>query len=309
MLRNQLSLLSKYPIYVLAMIIAALCLFPRAARHAYLTGQQLSRDLPYLLSHSREQRQLETYGDSRIMGWGYIKRILKGLPAEDLYPLVRYPYYGMNVELVLPGKRTRLDKNMLVGIDLRPQDVQESLVTKAQQISSQSSSSRRTSIWIFTTTWDYDTLNALEIEFGKENAGPQNIRAVLLHSHERRHPIGTWEWTNQLVGKSLRLVLKDPVSEVYQRGSLPFVLILENAPSQQGGKAARIENLNIRGIKVNLSGYQIVHQEGYCFTALKTGFLEKVFREDHTAWKDYLKGIANTTAFEETVLAATGTRS
>ena len=106
-------------------VLVLLLLLPSFIGQTRTILSTAATDLRHLLTTTPTQRTLEAYGDKTIMGYGYLEKVLHGIPDEHFFPFMRYPYYDMNAEVVFPGQRYQIDKRMLVGIDLAPQDLIE----------------------------------------------------------------------------------------------------------------------------------------------------------------------------------------
>jgi len=240
-----------------------------------------------LTSTTRDQRILETYGDQTIMGYGYIRERLKGIPKPQFFPETRYPYYGMNAHVVFPNFPNVIDPRMLVGINLRPDDIRTTVVAEAAPFSRQTTAGSHFSAWSFMTKWDYDLLNGLAVEFESAPKNAPQIQATLLHSPSDRRVEGQWRWEGMEISENILLPLNPSIKNVHTRGSLPFVLFLE-IKSKDGSAPPPVKTVRVMGVKVNLSGYTLIHQKGYCFMALKNDFLREEFARPESPWRIYI---------------------
>jgi hypothetical protein len=276
----------------LSLLASGLALTPSFFGHVFATTSQLSGDLRHLRA-SEAQRKIETYGDRSIMGYGYLTDILRGIPDPRFFPFVRYSYYGMNAEIVFPGERTRIDRRMLVGIDLEAGDLTEGKVVDAQPMVKGRTPEGFMSGWAFLTTWDYDRLTGIKIGISNPaHAARQNFKANLLRSHAEPVSIAQWTWPSEELSDPLTLKFSEPVKEIYSRGSLPFLLFIENSPAE-GSAPAEITRVEILGIKVFTEGYTVFHRENRCFAALRTSFLREIAARGPESWRRYLLGVSN----------------
>lgn len=275
-----------------SLLASGLAVTPSFFRHVFATTAQLSGDLRHL-GIPEAQRKLEAYGDRTIMGYGYLTDILRGIPDPRFFPFVRYSYYGMNAEIVFPGERTKIDRRMLVGIDLEAGDLTEGKVVDAQPMARGRTPEGFMTGWAFLTTWDYDRLTGIKIGVSNPaHAARQNFKANLLRSHAEPVQIAQWTWPSAELSDPLILKFSEPVKEIYSRGSLPFLLFIENSPAD-GSAAAEITRVEILGIKVLTEGYTVFHRENRCFAALQTSFLREIAARGPESWRQYLLGVSN----------------
>jgi hypothetical protein len=295
---EKFPIIARYSQIILAayLFVSLISLCPKAVANGLVICGQVIRDLRHLATTTSEQRKIETYGDQDTMGYGYLQRILKDIPDDTLFPFMRYRFYGMNAEVVFPGKRTRIDRRMLVGIDLDPSDVLERKITDARQITAQKHMKGSVTAWMFMTTWDYDLITGIRVHMKNLSGQPrQHFKATLLRSPSDPSPLADWSWTDVDLASPLVLHFDKPVTEVYSRGSMPFILITENQ-SPDGKTPVEIATVEVLGIKVQTAGYTILHQEGRCFTAFENSFLDKVIGSDSAAWRHYLSKLTNVAA-------------
>jgi hypothetical protein len=158
--------------------------------------------------------------------------------------------------------------------------------------------------WIFMTTWDYDLMTGVKIHI-KNPSGQsrQHFKATLLRSPSDPSVLANWDWANVEPANPLTLHFDKPVTEIYGRGSMPFILILETQ-SPDGKMPADVASVEILGIKVNIADYTIVQEEGRCFTALKSSFLEKILGTDSKEWKHYLSSLTSVPALKTRLQAS-----
>ncbi len=284
--------LNRRSLLILLLAAGGLALTPQLFSQVYTLGTHLAKDLPHLLSTTEEQRRLEAYGDKNIMGYGYLKKVLEGIPDPYLFPLVKYQYYGMHANVVLPGNRNALDKRILVGIDLLPQDVSETIVSRARRVSEKYLGTSLVTGWGFITQWEYDLLTGALVYFKEPLPAKQSFKAIMLNSPSDHTQIGDWSWQNVPLKNPVKLTFDKPLKEVYGRGSLPFAFVLENRGSETDA-TAQVTQVEMLGVKAQIHGYTMIHEEGRCFMAIEDSFFNEILEKGPEEWRAYLRKITN----------------
>jgi|GEM_PF-1518026 len=305
----MLRLLKRAPLPGLAALLLLILFcgisYSHASSQAAGLRDTFHKDYARLRTTDRDQRLVETYGDRTIMGFGYLRGILKGIPDSGLFPKVRYHYYSMNEAIVFPHLHSRVTDKMLVGIDLRPEDLQEIKIAAAVRISAQDGPDKAATGWAFVTDWEYDRLSAIKVSFASAPPGPLEIHAVMLTSPHDFTPVGEWQWKLANPAASELLQMDKPMKNLYGRGSLPYVLFLE-AGYAAGGPGPAVQSVEVLGTKVSLEGYTPFHLEKSCFAALGTPFLVEILRTKDIQWLDYLLRVSNVPEVRQAAEAARG---
>jgi len=269
------------------LLLAFLLLIPSAWGHVAHVFQTLTADVPYLLGTTPEQRKLDTYGDRKNTGYGYLLELVEDIPEEHFFPRVRYSTFYPNTHVVFPGYRHVIDDRLMIGIDIAASDFRETLVTSATPHMKEKTERGYVGAWAFATTWEYDLISAITLYFAPGQLPPlQNFKATLYDSPKNQVIRNRWVWLNQPSKSKMTLNLKDPIRDVYGRGSVPFLLLLEN--TAVGSKqTAEIVKVEILGKKIDTDGYTLFHREQTHFAAAETSFLNQVIRSGPPAWRQY----------------------
>lgn len=278
------------------LITAALVLVsPRAMANLLEVMRPILADLVLLHEIPQEARNLKAYGDKNQLGYGYLRQIVDPIPENYFFPVTRYQNYTQDVHLFFPGNRNKIDSRMVVGIDIPEEDLTDKIIVPARKIQERQNENVSTSFWGFVTVDDYDSLTGFRLNFEFTPAPLQNIRVSLLYSPRDSRMLQNWTWENIDVSQPLNLLLKEPFHDFsFSRGSLPFVVVIETIAADENSRGISVTGLEIIGIKVDLSGYAVIHRDLSCFTALRKDFLERINTEEsETAWKQYLESIRN----------------
>ncbi|MCM8774753.1 MAG: hypothetical protein NC930_00115 [Candidatus Omnitrophica bacterium] len=277
-----------------SLTIAILLLCPLGFDHLKAITDDFIRNFEILRTTSLEQRKLQTYGDLTGIGYGYLRKIVDGIPEPSIFPVTRYRNYTQNAYLYFPGYRYKIDDRILIGIDLPPEDLIENYVAPARSVYQAVDSNSNRSMWAFVTVLDFDTLTGFQLHFDSPPPpDPQNISLTLFYSPSNQTALGRWSWNRISLQQSTFLKLSEALHQFsFSRGSLPFVIGIDIRPVQ-GRTSPGISQVDVIGIKVNLNGYTIIHREGQCFTALKNDFLTAIERNDLQDWQKYLGRIKN----------------
>jgi hypothetical protein len=276
-----------------ALLICAVLLAKPWVRQARNLGAGFEANLESLCTVAPEQRKRLAYGDRTDLGYGYVEEIVAGLPDPEHFPVTRYRDFTRNLHLLLPGHRRRIDSRMLIGIDLTDSDLREQTIAAARPLAGAiSGAGQAASIWTFQTGDDFDTLTGIRLRFARTERGlSPALQIRLLASPRRPDILGAWSappgtpdaqgwWT-----VPLRL---QPFS--FGRGRTDFALEIEAATDD--GVPPKIEAVEIRGVKVDLADYRVVHRDGGCWTALRSDFLEELHASGRSDWQQYLRNLA-----------------
>jgi hypothetical protein len=231
-----------------------------------------------LLVETPEQRRIDANGDCGTRGYGYLRRVIERLPDPTAVPLVRYHGYDAFGALVLPFERRHVDGRVLVGIDLRDEDMVEQLMA-CRRLSAEGD----VSSWLFRADSDIDTLLGFRID--ARDVREPSVDVTLFDTPQRRHQLARWHLTippgaNGQISLRPAETLK-PFS-VHNR-SVGFLFDVERAA---------IRALDLLVIPVDARGYTTVHTDGGCTTAVRADLLADVHADDGPwrAWIDSLDG-------------------
>lgn len=232
----------------------------------YLRMIQLSfRNLKQILFTSEEQRKGRLY---ESFGYTYIKEVISQLPEPWIFPVTRYVNYTHVIDAFLPIHVVRIDPRVLIGINIPDVDTKEAFIASAQL---------RDGYWAFHTTNDYDTLTVFRVVFDAYNESSK-IQVILYSDTSLKTILGTWEINGD------RLQLPEPLHHFsFTRGSRDF--ILKFTPS------THIVRVDVYGIKVDLTNYEVAHRQENNFTAIEKSFLARMRKDQNAEWLTFLNNL------------------
>ena len=225
-------------------------------------------NIELISSNSYEERKELAYGR---LGYGYIKQILPHIPEKDFFPLIRYPDFHRDTQVLFDGLYKNVDDRILIGVRLKHQDMREKIIARAVSL--------RNNYWQANVTSDCDTLTGLNIVSEK----PQTLKLKLYDSPKNMRLLGQWQF--ELKKNDNFLTTTPPVNS--------FAILHNNTPFLiEAQSESPLESMALIGIKINLSGYTVVNKNGGNFTALKTDFLEQITSEN-SGWTNFLSKVKN----------------
>ena len=273
-----------------SLLAASAALYPSLQQNLLTAVQQTGAEIQRLRTTTLEERKIRTYGDLNRIGYGYLKRVLEGLPDPEMFPVTRYYDWSHQAQLYFPGRHYRIDDRMMVGISLSTDQVTESVLAAGARVSSATEGPAIRTAWGLMSPYQNDRFTGLRFHFKTPaRRAPQTVAFGLYNAPGTGKLLGNWQI--ELAGGDtydFRFPQEMPALSL-MLNSPPYVLIVQNTPLIPGLPADGIESIEALGIKVDLNGYRIVQHEGGCFTAFKTDFLDELERRNQGPWKAYLE--------------------
>jgi len=263
------------PILPLAAGVGLMALI--AGVHAFkLAGETVTAGRR-LVTETSEQRRLDAYGDCGARGYGYLTRVLTRFPEPDAVPLVRYHGYDRFGALVLPFERTRTEDRVLVGVNLRPEDLAEQTLECRPAAGDPSSCITR-------ADEDVDTLAGFRVAVGQSPApGPSEIAVTLYDTPRRYRVLGRWTWP-LAAGSVGQIALK------LDRPLTPFSVHNRSIGFLVETAGASIARLDLLVRPVDARGYVVVHERNGCTTSVRQDLLTEA-RSLNGPWRAWLDSI------------------
>jgi hypothetical protein len=251
-----------------------------AAAHGVKLAAETAGAIRRLILETPEQRRLDTYGECGARGYGYLNRVVEHLPDPHAVPLVRYHGVNRFGDLALPFERDRVDARVLVGINLRDQDVQEQPLGGRRLASSPGSSS-----WIVRPDTDLDALVGFRVTVRAAPARePQSLRLVLFDSPLRGRQLGRWDVPIAPGAADGQMSVDAAASAQafsFHNLSVGFVVDVTGPP---------LSALDLLVIPVDTRRYSRVHTDGGCTTFVRADLLADV-RAPRGPWRDWLDSL------------------
>jgi hypothetical protein len=252
-------------------------------RRAFELGRSLA-------SGSFEERRLKAYGDCGNMGYGYVTGILHSYPRSDSLPIIKYADFDRPLNLLLPGWRTQVDENVLIGIGISEQDFQECPISDAQRRDVSRKDGKTLSRWTFQTALDYQLMSRVDLFFGSRT--PRTARTValsLIESPTRNNVLGSWIiQVPPGQPEPYSFVLPSPVRDFSQtRGATDFIFLAEEA-----GESS-LENIRVYGSKVDGTGFVTVGRRESCFVAVQQELLSRIRGNPDDSWALFIEKVRN----------------
>jgi len=249
-----------------------------AGVHAFKLAGETVTAARRLVTESAEQRRLDAYGDCGARGYGYINRVIAKLPEPDAAPLVRYHGYDRFGALVLPFERKRIDDRVLVGINLRDEDLSEQVLVCQKEADSTS--------WFVRADEDVDTLSGFRLDPGSTpTLQPSQIQVTLYDTPQRRHELAQWTLAIP-AGAAGPIVLRpeQPLTpfSVHNR-SVGFLFDVKGIP---------LARFDLLVIPVDARRYVPVSSEGGCTTSVRAD-LETAVRARSGPWRQWVESLAS----------------
>ena len=180
-----------WPLRVLLLAGVAVC--PFAVYNAARAAGYIFKGSYLLATNSIEELRVAECGDRNGDGYGYVRDILAGIPDDRFFPFTRYANYTRGVRLVFPGFGNRIDRRMIVGIDLQDAEMAEGLVAEAIPVRPSKPTTSPVSIWAFQTIDDYDQMTAIVFLLQERRPTTQHeVRVTLVDSPKNPKELGSW---------------------------------------------------------------------------------------------------------------------
>jgi len=249
-----------------------------AVHGAKLTTETIAAARRLILETPEERRQ-ETYGVCGARGYGYLNRVIQRLPDPHAVPLMRYHGYDRFGALALPFERHRVDERILIGINLRDQDVAEQSIACRRLTENGDSSS-----WIVRADADIDALVGFRFELRPAQAVTSTrIGLVLYDTPQRRRQLAHWQVPITAGAAGPLTVHPDAMVapfSVHNR-SIGFLLEVTGHP---------LAALDLLVIPVDMRRYVRVHTDGGCTTSVRADLLPEV-RASRGPWRDWIDSL------------------
>ncbi len=268
-----------------AVAVAAACLGPLAWERGQRAVAILPGAVRALATTTPEERRLASYGDRDRLGYGYISRMMTGFPDPEAAPVVRIPEDDPRPMALLAGIRSRHEDRVLIAIGVSDADIRERVIARADR--------RADGTWAFRTVTDFETLTAFR--FSIASTSPARMPVVLRHSPQHpRHTIGEWEVPVPVHRDDVvEFRLANPVRRFsLGRGATPFLLEISGIDRGQTS-AAPVSAIDVLGVKIDMSPYEVVNREPNCLTAIRRDFLSEIRGRPGHPWARYVESISN----------------
>jgi len=288
---------NNYPIRRVISIIIALVLLSNSIPTFMNLLQRTINNGNIIISKPLGEINLSNYGDCNGTGYGYIGKIVPLIPDPNIFPVVRYKHYNTFPHVLFSDSRTQYDDKILIGIDLDEDALQETLISQAALVSTETNPSKST--WTFQTVNDYDLLTGFVFNFKNDlPLQTQSLELTLYDSAINYVEIGQWITTLPNNQKPFfAYYLEKPINHFsFGRGATSFIIVIKNM-SINDSSSTQISNIGILGVKVDVSNYTIFHKDydhdERCFAAIKNSFLQEIQDNNLTSWKNYLDKVFN----------------
>jgi hypothetical protein len=248
----------------------------------------------YIFSTTKEQRREIAY---RNIGYVYVRDIVKHLPEPEIFPITRYPDFTKNVHLFLSENRYKIDKRILVGIDLSEEDHKPHPISaQVNRFKITKHGQREVTSWSFDTIFDYDDMTGFIIHVNDRI--PNNQRLLLnvkiYSSIAESNPLRDCPITldQPLKCRKIKYTLPESIRYFsFSRGRTAFKIEIDAPVSID----KYIEKIQILAVKVNLSDYTVVHRKDDNYTAIRSDFIKEMNSKHLSPWKRYLEDLTNGT--------------
>lgn len=267
---------------VVALIVASVAMTPLVGLRAWRIGRDAGRAAMTLASTSPDERRLAAYGDCGGRGYGYLTRVLDGIPDDTVMPVVRYPDFDRYGRLTMLAARGRIESSIVVGIGLTPAQMEERRLTAARVPDAQGLST-----WRFQTTDDLEVMDGFTLTLAEAaTLAPELIRVTLYEQADRRRVLGQWDFRAPPDRDNLAGFVVDLPSPLTPfsigRGGTDFLIDILAA-----GEVAAVA---IRARIADLRGFDIVHRQADCFTAVRADALREM--RGSSSWAPWLDGLS-----------------
>lgn len=260
----------------ISLIVATLILLPLLAVRAERLAGETWTAAGRVARTTAEQRRLDSYGDCAALGYGYLQRVMKGLPDPSIRPVVRYKHYHRHGDQVLVDRASRTDPRILVGIELGNADLDAQVIAARPRLVD-----GLTQAWTFETIDNFDLLQGIRITFATTSPSPRQLRIQLFGDPNRKTALGAWTIDAAAGTTTADLMLTPPVEEFsIDRGGMPFLLEITGAPIASAQLLARTADLR---------NFSTVHRSGGCFTAIRADLLDEAARD--WAWGAWIESL------------------
>jgi hypothetical protein len=231
-----------------------------------------------LLTETSEQRRLDAYGDCSARAYGYVTRVLANFPEPDAAPLVRYHGYDRFGALVLPFERKRVDDRVLVGVNLRDEDLSE------QVLACRRSTEDGEGAWFVRADQDVDTLTGFQVDVGSSpTPRPAQLDITLYDTPQRRHDAG--RWTFPVAAGTAGTITVRP-----DRPLKPFSVHNRSVGFLFDVKGFQLARFDLLILSVDARGYVRVHARGGCSTSIRADLLSDA-RGRRGPWREWLDSL------------------
>jgi hypothetical protein len=249
-----------------------------AAVHGVKLAGETATAVRRLVTETSEQRRLDAYGDCGARGYGYVSRVIAKLPEAEASPLIKYHGYDRFGALVLPFERKRIDDRILVGINLRDDDLAEQMVTCRPWSDAGS--------WFVRVDEDVDTLTGFRIDPGRApTLQDAQLDVTLYDTPQRRHELA--RWTFEIPARTAGPITLRPEDQLK-----PFSVHNRSVGLLFDVKGVPLARFALLVIPVDTRRYVRVGRQGGCTTWVR-GDLEPAVRADDGPWRAWADSLAS----------------
>jgi hypothetical protein len=270
---------------IVAACAAAAPVFLERQRAALGAIEPLARDL---LRTTFEERRRAVYGYCEPTGYGYLSDVLRAFPEETARPKVRYRDWDQRVELLLPGRRERIEERVLVGVGVSEKDFAPAVIAVAARRDALAEGGASLERLTFQTGRDVEVLRGFLLRFDDPPPAPVALGLTLVESTKNPAVLGSWTIE---VPAGQRGDLYHPLPVPLRRfslnrGATDFVLELRR-PAGTAAPAA----IAAIGSRLDGEGFAIVAAQGGCLTAARADLLDEIRREPTGPWARFIAGL------------------
>jgi hypothetical protein len=258
---------------------------PRYAQ-AVLALPDLVKDLS---TTTIEERRRAAYGYCDRTGYGYLTDVLRAFPDPGALPLVKYRDWDERVDLLLLERRERLERRVIVGVGVQPDDFLPAIVGVAARRTREPRDGGSFERWTFATGRDIERLLGFAFQFTPPpTTVASQLRLALVESPKSAARIGEWTvpipagWQGELF-----FPLPNPIRNFsVNRGATDFLLevtLLPDAPS--------IAAIGAVGARLDGEGFAVVSPPGPCLVALRQDLLDEIRRDPAGPWARFVASL------------------